>query len=122
MIRNFKVLMVIMVVFVLVGSSYAFAAANTVEATTGGFGTETVSGYTITNVVYDLDADPTKLVDVSFDIAGTDTPLFVTINLTTVPSWISCSVGVAPNWVCATTMDFADVTVLDVVASSTINP
>ena len=60
MFRNFKVLLIVLVVIVIAGSAYAFAAANTVPDSAAGYKANVVPGYTVTNIVYDLDAtDPT---------------------------------------------------------------
>ena len=54
--RTFKALLAVMTVLILAGAAYAFAAANTVPATKAGDGLGVISGYTVTNVVYDLNA------------------------------------------------------------------
>jgi hypothetical protein len=67
MFRNFKILMVMMLVFVLVGSSYAFAAANTIELSNAGQGEKMVSGYGITDLKYNLKlGDPTSVDTITF--------------------------------------------------------
>jgi hypothetical protein len=75
MFRNFKVLLSVLVVLVIAGSAYAFAAANTIEASSVGSGTSTVSGYVISNVEYNFAAgDPTEVASIEFDLdkaAGT---------------------------------------------------
>ena len=75
MFRNFKVLLSVLVVLVIAGSAYAFAAANTIEASSVGSGTSTVSGYVVSNVEYNFAAgDPTEVTSIEFDLdkaAGT---------------------------------------------------
>ncbi|PFG74551.1 hypothetical protein [Tepidiforma thermophila] len=51
-------------------SALGFAATNTVPATNAGDGSNTVSGYTISNVHYNLDpANPATANSVTFDIS-----------------------------------------------------
>jgi hypothetical protein len=47
MLRNFKVLLIGLVVIVIASSAYAVAAANTVLATKAGDGSGAISGYTV---------------------------------------------------------------------------
>lgn len=120
MFRNFKVLLIALVVVAIAVSAYAFAAANTVPASSAGAGSNDISGYTITSVAYNLDAtDPRLLDSVSFTLsaaAGT-----VKIKLVNAGStWYDCdNGGSGNNWTCDTS-DFAvsSIDKLDVVATS----
>ena len=62
-------------VVMLAFAAYAFTAANTVPDTKAGDGNGTISGYTVSNVAYQLEAaNPANLESVSFtldDTAGT---------------------------------------------------
>lgn len=50
--------------------TYGFAAANTVPASNAGDGQTAISGYTVTNVHYTLDATtPSNVTSVSFTLA-----------------------------------------------------
>lgn len=53
---------------VLATGAYAYTASNTVEASRAGDGGNTISGYDITDVEYDLAADPTDLATVRFTL------------------------------------------------------
>jgi hypothetical protein len=134
MFRNFKVLMALMLVFVLIGSSYAFAAANTIEVSNAGQGSDTVSGYGITNLVYNLnDTDPTTVDTITFtvtpDPAGTNKIAAKVVYLQADQSatWIQCTVSVAVDPVVNASCDYTkatsllmkDVDITNVVASST---
>ena len=57
MFRNFKVLLIVLVVIVAAAGAYAFAAANTVEDSAAGYKASTVSGYAVTDLVYDLKSE-----------------------------------------------------------------
>ncbi len=52
--KSTRVLLITMIMFVLAGATYAFAAANTVPASYAGDGEEDISGYIISNVHYAL--------------------------------------------------------------------
>jgi len=71
MLRNFKVLLAVLAVLIIAGSAYAFAAANTVPDSNAGYGTSTVSGYEISDIVYGYNTSaPTTLDDITFTIAS----------------------------------------------------
>ena len=121
MLRNFKVLFVVLVATMLAVSAYAFAAANTVPTTKAGDGAGAISGYTVSNVVYNLNSsDPTLLdsVDFTLDAAATN----VQIKLVAAGSqWYSCSVVSGNDWTCDTTTPAQSVSTMDeleVVATS----
>jgi hypothetical protein len=85
----------LMLILILVASAFAFAAANVVPESGAGDGSGTISGYTVSNIDYTLNADPTLVDTVEFDIAptaGANTPRVVTIQLNG-GSWYSCTVA-----------------------------
>jgi hypothetical protein len=75
----------------LVFAAYAFTASNTVPATKAGDGTQTISGYTITSVVYNLNASNPQNVD----------SLTFTMNPTTATT-VKASVNGGTNWYACT--------------------
>ena len=106
MLRNMKVLSIIVIVIVLAVSAYAFAAANTVPATKAGDGSGVISGYTVSNVAYNLNStDPTSLDSVDFTLSAAATQ--AQIKLVAAGSvWYACDDGVSSgiNWTCDTTV------------------
>jgi hypothetical protein len=86
---------------------YAYAASNTVPSTTAGAGSGTISGYTVSNVAYGLNATtPTNLDQVTAQLASAGT-------------WYSCA-NTAGSVTCNTTSPQATVaaaTQLTVVAT-----
>jgi len=131
MFRNLKVLLIAVFVIVIAGSAYAFAAANTVPDTTAGSGASVVGGYTVSNVVYDLDsADPTVVDAITFSISpdsGTEKAVAVFVQTDPAGSWTSCTLvdGTLPAVDVTCTfgaLALEDVTVLNVVANSTVDP
>lgn len=103
MFRNLKVLSIVAVVIVLAVSSYAFAAANTVPDTQAGAGSGDISGYTVSAVVYNLNATtPTTLDSVDFTLSAAATQ--VQIKLVAAGStWYDCAVVTGNDWTCDTT-------------------
>ena len=104
MFRNMKVLSIALVVIVLAVGTYAFAAANTVPDTKAGDGLGTVSGYTVTSVVYTLNAaDPSTLDSVSFDLGAAAATGKVQAQLVaTTGTWYACLLGTGTTWSCNT--------------------
>ena len=81
---------------------YAYAAANTVPGSNAGSGSGTISGYTITSIVYTLNSTtPTNLDQVAFTIAPTTTST-VKVQLAAAGSWYSCT-NTAGSVTCNTT-------------------
>jgi hypothetical protein len=131
MLGNFKVVLIVLTILAIGGSAYAFAAANTVPASAGGYAGTTVPGYTVTNLVYDLDsADPTIVDAITFDIApssGSKVAAVVKVQTSNGGAWTNCTLtaGTAPSMSATCTygsLALADVTALNIVASSTTDP
>jgi hypothetical protein len=131
MFRNFKILLIVLVVIVAAGSVYAFAATNTVPDSAAGYKANVIPGYTVTNIVYDLDeTDPTLVDAITFDVApssGTVIAAIAKLQTATGGAWTDCTLvaGVAPSMEVTCTygaLDLVDVTALNIVASSTLDP
>jgi hypothetical protein len=58
-----RILVAVLAVALIGGGVYAFTASNTVPATTAGSGSGVVSGYTVTNIHYSLNATTPANVD-----------------------------------------------------------
>ena len=81
---------------------YAYAAANTVPGSSAGSGSGAISGYTVSAIVYTLNATtPTNLDQVAFTIAPT-TASTVKVQLAAAGSWYSCT-NTAGSVTCTTT-------------------
>ncbi len=100
-------------------AGYAFTASNTVPDAALGQGANTISGYTVASVAYNLNAtNPGNVDSVSFTISPT-TATTVKIQLAAAGSWYSCT-NTAGSVSCATTSPqatAATATSLNVVAS-----
>ena len=82
-------------------AAYAFTASNTVPTTNAGSGSGSISGYTVSNVSYTLNAANPQNVDaVSFTISPTSGT--VKAQLVSGGSWYSCT-NSAGSVSCATT-------------------
>jgi hypothetical protein len=131
MFRNFKVLFGLLAALVIAGGAYAFAAANTVPDSAAGYKANVVPAYTVSGIVYDLDAtDPTLVDAITFSISpssGTVVAAIVKAQTETGGSWTDCDLvaGEAPAKTVTCTygsLELADVTALNIVASSSLDP
>ena len=101
--RTLKVTIAVMIVAIIAAVGYAFAAGNTVPLTKAGDGNGIVSGYTVSNVVYNLNTtDPSSLDSVDFDLSAA--AVTAKIKLVTAGStWYDCTVVSSNSWTCDTT-------------------
>ena len=102
MFRSSKIFVLVLIVLVFATAAFAFAASNTMPpATYAGEGASTTSGYTVSNVVYNLNATtPSNIDSVTFTFnaaAGT-----VKIRLVTTGSYYACTNPSGFNWSCTT--------------------
>lgn len=104
----FRVRYFVMLVFIMIfaSSAYAFAAANSVLETGAGDGSNTISGYDVTNVNYTLNAgNPANIDAVSFDLAptaGAGPASTVKVQLVTGGAWFNCTApGASHDWDCS---------------------
>lgn len=133
MFRNIKILLIALAVIAVVGGTYAFADANTIAPSAAGYATSTVSGYDVTAIVYDLNAsDPTLVDKITFTVAptsGSVVAALVKVKTSAGGTWKDCTLvaGTPPamSVTCtytSPTLALADITALNVVASSTTDP
>ena len=102
--KSSRVLLVTLLLFVLAGATYAFAASNTVEATFAGDGDESISGYFIVDVQYSLTTDFEDIESVSFKLEDSTgsalTAGKVAASLTTGGTLVECDSSDGTNWSC----------------------
>ena len=68
--RNSRIAVAVVVALAIGGGAYAFTASNTVPASTAGAGSGAVSGYTVTNLHYTLNAtSPSNIDSLTFTIS-----------------------------------------------------
>jgi hypothetical protein len=106
MLRSFKVLLAVFAVIVIAGSAYAFAGANTVTTPSkAGEGSATISGYTITNILYTFNAtDPTKINKVTLTTSALATVVKIKLVADTGGTWYACTdtASAGLSWTCDT--------------------
>jgi hypothetical protein len=103
--KSSRVLLVTLLLFVLAGATYAFAADNTVEASFAGDGSETISGYYVVDVNYNLTSDFEDIDSVSFKLEDVDgnnlTATKVAASLTTGGTLVTCTTSDSgTTWSC----------------------
>jgi hypothetical protein len=91
--RSIKVFVIAIVAFAFASVSTAFAAQNTVPDSKAGDGNKAISGYTVSNIHYNLASPPTTINSVEFTL---DTPPVtgstITIKLVAAGStWYTCT-------------------------------
>lgn len=120
MFKNLKVLFVVVAVLAIAVASYAFADANTVPDTKAGEGQGAVTGYTVTSVVYNLNAtDPSTLDSVGFDLGAAALAGQVKVQLVSGGTWYTCTLDTGTVWDCDTTgLSVSTIDQLRVVAAS----
>jgi hypothetical protein len=124
MARTFKVMLVALVILVLAGSAYAFAASLTINGSTSvGTGQSVVNGFTVSDIVYNLSTDKMDVTSIEFNIAGTTDPDVVQIQTATGGTWkTDCELGTKVltktpvTCTYGTPIQLADVTALNVYA------
>ena len=94
---------VLLLAVAVMAAAYGFAATNTVPDTRAGDGAGNINGYTVSNVVYTLNASNPQVLDrVEFDLdaaAGT-----VKVRLVSpTGTWYNCTNTGSNHWSCNTT-------------------
>lgn len=101
MFRSSKLFFIVLIVLVFATSAFAFAASNTVPASFAGEGASVTSGYTVTNVVYNLNATtPSNIDSVTFTLNAAAST--VKVRLVTAGSYVTCTNPSGNNWSCPT--------------------
>jgi hypothetical protein len=96
---NLKMLIAVVAAAAIGGGAYAFTAANTVPDTTAGSGAGTVSGYTVTNIHYNLNATTPNNVD---SLTFTITPVVPSTGTGKVVIQAALSTGGPNTYTCTT--------------------
>ena len=109
MFKKFGILFSVLMIVVLAGASFAFAASiqGIPEASIAGEGKGAIAGYTASAVKYTIDSanhDPAQVDDVSFVLTGSATTDTVTVKLDESSSnWYACTWATGAIWTCDTT-------------------
>ena len=108
-----RIAVVAIVALAIGGSAYAFTASNTVPSSTAGAGSGVVSGYTVTNLHYGLNATTPMNVD---SLTFTVSPVIPSTSSGKVVIQATLSTGGPNTYTCTTT------TTGDVVTCATTSP
>jgi hypothetical protein len=100
-----RLVLVAVIAVVIAGGAYAFTSANTVPPSNVGAGAGVVSGYTITNLHYVLDATTPADID---SLTFTVSPVIPTTGTVTIQA--ALSTGGPTNYTCTTDLTGATVT------------
>src|SRR5271157_5635616 len=99
-----KVLIIGIIVFALATVTYAYAAANTVPASTAGDGAGAISGYTVSNIAYILDATtPSKINKITFTLSAAAGQ--VQVSVTGASPYQACTIASGTNVTCTFTTE-----------------
>jgi hypothetical protein len=89
--KSIKILTFVIIIIALSGFTFAYAAANTVPTSKAGDGSGAVTGYTVTAVVYHLNAtNPTLIDSVSFTLNAAANLVKIRL-LSTGTTWYACT-------------------------------
>lgn len=98
--RSSRVLFVTLLLFVLAGATYAFAATNSVEATFAGDGSEAITGYDVVDVSYKLDtSNLANIGEVSFTLDNA-TASEAAVSLVSGGTLFPCTSSDGTDWTC----------------------
>jgi hypothetical protein len=109
--RSLRIGIAVLASMAVAGGAYAFTASNTVPSSTAGAGAGAVSGYTVSNLHYNLNAaTPTNIDSLTFTVSpvipstGTGKVIVSAILSTGGPSVYTCTTTTAGDTVtCPTT-------------------
>ncbi len=102
--NNPKTFISLLVLAIIAAAVYGFTATNNIPESGAGEGSGVISGYTVSNIHYTLDAvNPIYLQFVTMDVAPTgnsDPASTVYISFLGFDIWFDCSSTVSPTWNC----------------------
>lgn len=101
--RSSRVLLVTLLLFVLAGATYAFAATNSVDDTYAGDGSGTITGFNVTNIEYEVSGE--NISSVTFDVTAQGDPTVtagvVQVSFDDGTNWeTDCTINSGVNWTC----------------------
>jgi len=102
-IGSYRPLVALTVAALAAVAMFALAASNTVPGTKAGQGSNTITGYVVSNVQYVLNAtNPANIDSVTFTLDATATTVKAKLQ-SAATSYHACSNTGGNNWSCATT-------------------
>ena len=117
MTHTYKLVLGLFAAVIIASTTYAFASNNTLLPGTRGEGVGDTSGYAVTDIAFNLNADPTRIDSVAFRLDGPAAT--VKIKLDDSSTWYACSNVTGDNWICQTEgVSLESVTQTRVIANS----
>ncbi len=99
-------LLAVAIIAALAVAAFGFAASNTVPGSRAGDGSGAVSGYTVSNIDYNLAAaNPANIDSVAFTLDAPAEDVYVSVDNGT--TWTACSNTGGNNWSCNFSPDVA---------------
>ena len=96
-----KGILILFAAVVIASTTYAFASSSTLVPGSKGEGVGGISGYAVTNVTYQFNADPTKIDQVMFTLDSNAVTVKIELN-DAAPTWYGCSLVTDKEWSCRT--------------------
>lgn len=118
MTHTYKLILGLFAAVVIGCTTYAFASESTLLSGSKGEGSGNLSGYSVTNIAYHLNTDPTNIDSVSFTLSGPAAAVKIKLN-DSASAWYTCSIVNDYDWICQTAGATAlSVDILRVIATS----
>jgi hypothetical protein len=94
-----RILWLAFIVMVISSTSYVFASSGSGSSPKSGEGSNTISGWNISNVQYRSTNDPTEITAVEFDLDGSASTVRVSLDSSN-PVFFQCGNSTGTHWVC----------------------
>ena len=94
-------MLILFAAIVIASTTFAFASSSTRLPGSKGEGAGGISGYNVTNVTYQFNADPTRIDSVMFTLDSNALTVKIKLNATA-STWYTCSLVTGRDWSCRT--------------------
>lgn len=96
-----KLLFILFAAIIIASTTFAFASSSTLLPGSKGEGAGGISGYTVANITYQFNADPTRIDSVGFTLDSNAVSVKIKLD-DSVSTWYSCSPVTGKDWSCQT--------------------
>jgi len=102
--RRRRVALAALLALIVAASAYAFTASNTVPSSSAGEGSGLITGFTVSNIHYTLNAaNPAGITGVSFSLAPVPSATATVRAALDAGSYVDCTGAGAGPWTCPVT-------------------
>jgi len=101
MTHTWKGMLILFAAVVIASTTFAFASSSTLSPGSRGEGAGGISGYTVTNIAYQFNTDPTRIDQVMFTLDSNAVTVKIKLN-DAVSTWYSCAPVTGKDWSCQT--------------------